>query len=55
MEPIYVGNSSAFVKFLHREDAKKYYQVTENGLDYEKDGEKPVIIRDDKRSRCNQY
>ncbi|KAL9042801.1 MAG: hypothetical protein Q9180_000338 [Flavoplaca navasiana] len=44
LERIHVGDSSAFVTFLRGEDAERYYEATENGLDYEKDGVKYVIM-----------
>ncbi|KAL8674438.1 MAG: hypothetical protein Q9168_001171 [Polycauliona sp. 1 TL-2023] len=44
LERIHVGDSSAFVTFLRGEDAEKYYETTENGLEYEKDGVKRVIM-----------
>ncbi|KAL8785299.1 MAG: hypothetical protein Q9213_003444 [Squamulea squamosa] len=46
LERIHVGDSSAFVTFLRGEDAAKYYEATGNGLDYEKDGVKHVIMTD---------
>ncbi|KAL8855069.1 MAG: hypothetical protein Q9221_000266 [Calogaya cf. arnoldii] len=44
LERIHVGDSSALVTFLRGDDADKYYEATGNGLDYEKDGKKYVII-----------
>ncbi|KAL8658429.1 MAG: hypothetical protein Q9226_000997 [Calogaya cf. arnoldii] len=44
LERIHVGDSSAFVTFLRGDDADKYYEATGNGLDYEKDGKKYVIM-----------
>ncbi|KAL8775399.1 MAG: hypothetical protein Q9209_000407 [Squamulea sp. 1 TL-2023] len=46
LERIHVGDSSAFVTFLRGEDAARYYEATGNGLDYEKDGVKHVIMTD---------
>ena len=44
LERIHVGDSSAFVTFLHGEDAERYYEATENGLEYEKEGVEYVIM-----------
>ncbi|KAL8999075.1 MAG: hypothetical protein Q9169_001963 [Polycauliona sp. 2 TL-2023] len=44
LERIHVGDSSAFVTFLRGDDAEKYYEATENGLEYEKNGVKRVIM-----------